>query len=103
VIATDELRSDSAARQEVLPSVEHRQHRYLNNGAENSHQSTRQCERRIGRFKSPGHAPRFLTAYGPIASYIRPQRHRLPACEYRPEMTRRSQTWREITGTIIAA
>jgi putative transposase len=56
VIITDKLRSYGAAKQEILPSVEHRQHRYLNNRAENSHQPTRQRERRMGRFKSPGHA-----------------------------------------------
>jgi putative transposase len=54
VIVTDRLRSYEAAKREVLLSVEHRQHRYLNNRAENSHQPTRQ--RRMQRFKSPGHA-----------------------------------------------
>jgi putative transposase len=40
VIITDQLRSYGAAMREMLPSVEHRQHRYLNNRAENSRQST---------------------------------------------------------------
>ena len=75
-----------AALREILPSVEHRQHRYLNNRAENSHQPTRQRERRMQRFKSPGHAQRFLAAYGPIAPHFRPRRHRLSAPEYRQEM-----------------
>jgi putative transposase len=66
VIVTDKLRSYSAATQEVLPSVEHRQHRYLNNRAENSHQPTRQRERRMQGFKSPGQAQRFLSTYEPI-------------------------------------
>jgi putative transposase len=35
-IITDQLKSDSAAKREVSPSVEHRQHRYLNNRAEHS-------------------------------------------------------------------
>src|ERR671916_1331691 len=38
VLITDKLGSYSAAKREVLPSVEHRQSRYLNNRAENSHQ-----------------------------------------------------------------
>lgn len=42
VIVTDKLRSYGAARKEILPGVEHRQHRYLNNRAEVSHQPTRQ-------------------------------------------------------------
>jgi putative transposase len=42
VLITDQLKSYGAAKREVLPSVEHRQHRHLNNRAENSHQPTRQ-------------------------------------------------------------
>jgi putative transposase len=76
LIITDKLASYGAAKRELLPSVEHRQHRYRNNRAENSHQPTRQRERRMGRFKAPGHAQRFLAAYGPITSHFRPRRHR---------------------------
>jgi putative transposase len=103
VIMTDELKSDGAAKQEILPSVEHRQHRYLNNRAENSHQPTRQRERRMQGFKSPGHAQRFLSAYGPIAQHFRPRRHRLPAPEYCQELAQCFQIWQEITGAAIAA
>jgi putative transposase len=83
--------------------VEHRQHRYLNNRAENSHQPTRQRERRMQGFKSPGHAQRFLSAYGPIAQHFRPRRHRFSASAYRQEMGKKFQIWREITGTARAA
>jgi putative transposase len=69
VLVTDKLKSYEAAKQEILPSVEHRQHRYLNNRAENSHQPTRQRERTMRRFKSAGHAQRFLSAHGPILSH----------------------------------
>jgi putative transposase len=103
VIITDKLASYGAAKRELLPSVEHRQHRYLNNRAENSHQPTRQRERTMRRFKSAGHAQRFLATYGPITSHFRPQRHRLLICDYRREMTQRFHIWREITGTSIAA
>jgi putative transposase len=89
VIITDKLKSYGAAKREVLPGVEHRQHRYLNNRAENSHQPTRQRERRMQGFKSPGHAQRFLSAYGPIAQYFQPRRHRLSAPEYLQEMSKR--------------
>lgn len=54
VIVTNKLRSYGAAKKFVLPRVIHRQSRYLNNRAENSHQPTRQRERRMKRFKSPG-------------------------------------------------
>ena len=45
MIITDKLKSYSAARAEVMPSVEHLQQKYQNNGAENSHQPTRLRER----------------------------------------------------------
>jgi len=103
VLITDQLKSYGAAKREILPGVEHRQHRYLNNRAENSHQPTRQRERRMQGFKSPGHVQRFLSAYGPIAQHFRPRRHRLSAHDYRREMAQRFQSWREVTGMAIAA
>ena len=47
VIVTDKLRSYGAAEREILPGVEHRQSRYLNNLAEVSHQPTRRRERQM--------------------------------------------------------
>jgi putative transposase len=98
VIITAKLKSYGAAKREILPGVEHRQHRYFNNRAENSHQPTRQRERRMQGLKSAGHAPRFLAAYGPIAQHFRPRRHLLSAPVYRQEMKQRLQIWAEITG-----
>jgi putative transposase len=103
VIISDKLPSYGAAKREVLPSVEHRQHRYLNNRAENSHQPTRQQERTMRRFKSAGHAQRFLATHAPILSHFRPRRHRLRARDYRQEMAHRWHIWREITVTETAA
>jgi len=103
VIVTDKLKSYGAAKREILPGVDHRQHRYLNNRAENSHRPTRQRERRMQRFKSPGHAQRFLSAYGPIAQHFRPRRHLLRAGENRQAMVHRFHLWQEITGTALAA
>src|SRR5215217_5897683 len=103
VIITDKLKSYEAAKREILPGIEHRQHRYLNNRAENSHQPTRQRERRMQRFKSPGHAQRFLSAYGPISHHFRPRRHRFSAPAYRQEMRNRFQIWQEIPPLALAA
>ena len=103
VLITDKLKSYGTAKREILPSLEHRQHRYLNNRAENSHQPTRQRERRMQGFKSPGHAQRFLSAYGPIAQHFRLCRHRLSAPAYHQEMQQRHQVWGEITGMRMAA
>jgi putative transposase len=103
VLIMDQLKSYGAAKREVLPSVDHRQHRYLNNRAENSHQPTRQRERRLQGFKSPGHAQRFLSAYGPIAQHFRPRRHRWSAPAYRQELRHRFDTWQDLTNLPTAA
>ena len=98
VIITDKLRSYSAAKAQVLPGVEHIQQKYLNNRAENSHQPTRLRERVMRRFKSSGHAQRFLSAFGIISSHFRPGRHLCSAGVYREIMKRRFATWEEVVG-----
>lgn len=103
VLITDKLKSYAAAKREVMPGVEHRQSRYLNNRCENSHRPTRERERRMQRFKSPGHAQPFLSAYGPIAQHFRLRRHLLSAAAYRQEMRNRFESWAEITGAERAA
>jgi IS1 family transposase len=44
VLVTDKLASYGVAHRRLMPSVEHRRSKYLNNKAENSHQPTRQRE-----------------------------------------------------------
>src|SRR5258706_6986722 len=68
VIITDKLKSYSAAKAEVMPSVEHLQQKYQNNRAENSHQPSRLREKAMRRFKAAGNAQRFLSAFGLISS-----------------------------------
>ena len=60
------LRSYGAAKSEIIPGVEHRQHKGINNRAENSHQPTRQQEKQMRKFKSPRQAQRFLYAHGQV-------------------------------------
>jgi putative transposase len=103
VLVTDKLGSYHAAQQRVLRSVEHRQSKYLNNRAENSHQPTRARERAMKRFTLPGHAQRFLSAFSGISPHFRPRRHRLGADAYRREMTSRFATWNEVVGLPTAA
>lgn len=46
-VVTDILASYSAAKKELIPSVEHSTVQYENNGCELSHQPTRQQERQM--------------------------------------------------------
>src|SRR4051794_16100684 len=89
VIITDKLRSYGAAKRVVMPGVAHRQHRYLNNRAENSHQPTRERERRMRRFKSARHAQEFVEVHGIVVSHFRPRRHLLSAADYRELRSKR--------------
>jgi putative transposase len=103
VVITDKLARYGAAKRDVLPGVEHRRHTGLNNRAEHAHQPTRERERRMRRFKRPGHAQRFLAADGPLATHFRPRRHRLTAEAYRATSAERFATWRAVTGTPAMA
>src|SRR5258708_25246226 len=103
VIITDKLKSYGAAKREILPGVEHRQHQGVNNRAENSHQPTRRREKKMRRFKSAKQAQRFLSAFGPISGHFQPHRHRLRAGEYRPILQRRFLLWNEGTRGKQAA
>ena len=93
VIVTDKLRSYSAARTEVMPSVEHLQQKYQNNRAENSHQPTRLREKVMRGFKSVGHAQRFLSAFGVITAHFKVGRHLYSARGYRAVMKLRLAEW----------
>jgi transposase-like protein len=79
VIVTDKLRGCGVAQRHLLPGVEHRESRYLNNRAENSHRRTRRRERQMQRFKSSGQAQNFLSANSFIYGHFHPRRHRLAA------------------------
>ena len=103
VMITDKLGSYEAANKDVMLSVEHQRHRRLNNRSENSHQPTRQRERTMRRFKSPGHAQRFLSAFGPIREHFCPRRHRLMAAADCRERAHRFQVWNEVTSLQPAA
>jgi putative transposase len=103
VMITDKLASYAVAKREIMPGVEHRQHKALNNRAENSHQPTRRRERQMKRFKSARHAQRFLSAHDGINNQFHLRRHRLPAHQYRAAWTQAFQTWAEVTGVARMA
>jgi putative transposase len=102
VLVTDKLASYTVAHRELLGTIEHRRSKYLNNRAENSHQPTRQRERAMKRFTSPGHAQRFLSAFSSISPHFQPGRHLLSTPEWRTEMADRFAVWREVTATDVA-
>jgi putative transposase len=102
MIVTDKLKSYAAAKRDILPGLEHRQSRYLNNRAEVSHQPTRRRERQMQRFKSARHAQCFLSTHGRIDNHFQLRRHRMTATEYRIARDAAFRTWRDVTGVARA-
>jgi putative transposase len=100
---TDKLASYGAAKREIMPGIEHRQHKGLNNRAENSHQPTRRRERQMKRFKSPGQAQRFLSAHDQIANLFHLRRDAITAIEYRAARTRALSIWAEVSSVVAEA
>jgi len=96
VVVTDKLRSYIKPIRALAPEADHRAHKGLNNRIEGSHRPTRKREKlplivclqttsgqRMGRFKSPRQAQRFLAAHDQINVVFRPRRYQLSAISYR--------------------
>ncbi len=96
VMVTDKLRSYSAAKRDIMPGVEHRSHKGLNNRAENSHQPVRRPERTMKRLKSARQLQRFLSTHDPIANLFHIPRHNIPSDHHRELRGSAMQMWREI-------
>ena len=104
VMITDKLRSYGAARAKMGIQVEHRQHKGLNNRAENSHQPTRRRERIMKRFKSARQAQRFLTVHDQVANLFHiPYPESVPADFRRASRERAFAVWSEISKTAATA
>ena len=103
IMVTDKLASHGAAKRGVMPSVEHRRHKGLNNRAENSHQPTRRRERRMKRFKSPRQAQRLLSAHDRIGNLFHLRRDHVTAAEHRAARMRAFETWAEVSDVARLA
>ena len=99
-IVTDQLRSYPAAKAEIpeLANVKHlfvKAAARLNNRAENSHQPTRERERRMRGFRDAKCMQKFLSCFGPIRQHFALERHLLRASLYRKQLAARFVAWRE--------
>jgi putative transposase len=91
VMITDKLASYGAAKRDVMPGIEHRQHKGL--------QPTRRRERHMKQFKSAGQAQRFLSAHDQINNLFHLRRDHVTATEHRAARTQTFQVWAEICST----
>lgn len=76
---TDKLGSYAAARRQIMPAIEHRAHKGLNNRAENSHLPLRKRERAMQGFRSPGSLKRFVVVFSALRNLFAPPRSRRSA------------------------
>ena len=96
-IVTDKLRSYGAAKRDVMPTVEHRSHKGLNNRAENSHLPLRKRERVMQGFRSVGSLQQFVRVFSAVRNHFVPSHqkhsalathiHRIRAMAHRKAVT----------------
>jgi len=90
-IVTHQLHCSPAAKAEIpeLAKVKHvfvKAAAGLNNRAENSHQPTRERQRRLRGFRDPARTQAFLSSFRPIRQHFALKRHFLRASLYRKRL-----------------
>ena len=98
VLITDKLKSYAAANRDLGRNVEHRQHKGLNNRAENSHQPTRVGEKVMRRFKSARHLQQFTSVHDQVANLFMHCRYSMNAQEKRSARTQAFEARETVTG-----
>jgi putative transposase len=102
MIVTDQLRSYPAEKSGIpeLANVKHvfgKAAARVNNRAGNSHQPTRERERRLRGFRDPKRTQLFFSSLGPIRQHFAPKRHLLRASLYRKQPAQRFDAWHRFT------
>ncbi len=94
---TDKLRSYGRAKREIMPGVEHRSHKGLNNRAENSHLPLRKRERVMQGFPSVGSLQRFLSVFSALRNLFVPSHTKRSALQTYIHRLNAMAQWRLVT------
>ncbi|PSH63376.1 IS6 family transposase [Phyllobacterium brassicacearum] len=97
-IITDKLRSYGAAKRQIMPHVEHRSHKGLNNRAENSHVPLRKREWSMQGFRSPGGLQRFVSIFSTLRNLFVPSNHNRTAFAIHLHRLKAMAEWKAVTG-----
>jgi putative transposase len=97
VLITDKLKSSAAAMKDMDLRFEHRQHKGLNNRAENSHQPMRVREKVMRRFKSARQLQRFVSVHDQVANLFHRCRYNVSAAEKRTNRSQAFAAWQGVT------
>jgi putative transposase len=99
-IITDKLRSYGAAKRQVMPDVEHRSHKGLNNRAENSHVPLRKRERMMQGFRSQENLQRFIAIFSALRNLFVPPRSKHSAIAIHIHRIKAMAEWNAVTGML---
>jgi putative transposase len=98
---TDKLGSYGAVRREVMPNVNHRQHKRLNNRAENSHVPLRKRERAMQGFRSWSGLQRFVETFSAVRNHFVPPYSRRSAIATHLHRLTAMAEWKSVTLTAV--
>ena len=98
VLVTDKLQSYAAANRDLGLDLDHRQHKGLNNRAENSHQPTRVREKVMCRFKSARYLQRFASTHDQLANLFMQSRYNRDVAAKRAARPQAFAAWGRASG-----
>ncbi|WP_143147620.1 DDE-type integrase/transposase/recombinase, partial [Rhizobium tibeticum] len=85
---------------DVMPTVEHRSHKGLNNRAENSHVPLRKRERMMQGFRSVGGLQRFISVFSAVRNLFVAPHQRHSALATHIHRIRAMAQWKAVTAAI---
>jgi putative transposase len=95
---TDKLSSYAAARRQIMPAVDHRSHKGLNNRAENSHLPLQRREQAMQGFGSPGGLQRFASVFSATRNLFVPPHSRRSALASHLHRLNPMAEWKSAAG-----
>ena len=98
VIATDRLRSYSAAMKEIGNAGVQETGRWLNNRAENSHQPFRRQERAMRRFRRMHTLQKFSSVHASVHNHFNHERHLVSRDIYKERRSAALAEWQAVMG-----
>ena len=98
---TDKLRSYGAARRQIIPGVEHRSHKGLNNRAENSHLPFRKGERMRQGFRSIGSLQHFVSLFSAVRNLFVPGHTKPSANQIRNHRLQAMAQWKTVSAQTV--
>lgn len=90
---TDKLGSYGAAKRQVMPNVEHRSHKSLNNRAENSHLPFRKRQQTRQGFRSVGSLQHFVSIFSAVQNLFVPSQTNRSAAQIRTHRRQAMTAW----------